>query len=176
MLLNCCSAVLLAAVLLVLPVMQWLSRYRPANCGSYIYRIPSHTERFGVDAEYCLLHCSLTWHAWHNIAVTRLSSLYIALVQAQTCIVFLMDWVSDTRSQGYTDLQSLIECLGHSGTVSDTVCIQAKAVQCTKMHLGGYHNSHVLERLKSKAADRTIVAAVAGCWVEADTADSQPRA
>ncbi len=25
----------------------------------------------------------------------------------------LIDWISDTRSQGYTDLQSLLKCLDH---------------------------------------------------------------
>ena len=36
----------------------------------------------------------------------------------------LIDWISDTRSQGYTDLQSLVKCLDHRGfvLVLDTVC------------------------------------------------------
>ncbi len=38
-----------------------------------------------------------------------------------------IDWISDTRSQGYTELQSLVKCLDHRGIVLvlDTVCIQA---------------------------------------------------
>jgi len=33
-----------------------------------------------------------------------------------------------------------------------------------------------LETMKSKAADKAIVAAVAGCQVEADSSDGRPRA
>jgi len=40
----------------------------------------------------------------------------------------LTDWMSDTRSQGYTDLQSLVKCLDHRVIVSDTACSQAKVV------------------------------------------------
>ena len=40
----------------------------------------------------------------------------------------LTDWMSDTRSQGYTDLQSLVKCLDHRFIVSDTACSQAKVV------------------------------------------------
>ena len=32
-------------------------------------------------------------------------------------VVPLTDWISDTRSQGYTDLQSLAKCLDHRGVV-----------------------------------------------------------
>ena len=31
----------------------------------------------------------------------------------------LIDWISDTRSQAYTALQSLVKCLEHSNSVSD---------------------------------------------------------
>ena len=34
----------------------------------------------------------------------------------------LLDWISDTLSQGYANLQSLVKCLDHTGIVSDTVC------------------------------------------------------
>ena len=84
----------------------------------------------------------------------------------------LIDWISDTLSQGCIDLQSLVKCLDHRGIVSvlDTVyvCIQAKvvrlryALKCIEVHFRGYHYSHV-EMMKSKAAEKTIVAAVAGC-------------
>ena len=40
----------------------------------------------------------------------------------------LTDWMSDTRSQGYTDLQSRVKCLDHRVIVSDTACSQAKVV------------------------------------------------
>ena len=48
----------------------------------------------------------------------------------------LIDWISDTRSQGYTDLQSLVKCLDHRGIVLvlDTVCSQAKVVLGCAMH------------------------------------------
>ena len=37
--------------------------------------------------------------------------------------VSLIDWISDTRSQGHTDLQNLVKCLDHRGIVlmSETV-------------------------------------------------------
>jgi len=34
-----------------------------------------------------------------------------------------LDWISDTLSQTYTDVQSLVECLGHRYIVSGTGCI-----------------------------------------------------
>ncbi len=52
---------------------------------------------------------------------------------------------TDTLSQGYTNLQSLVKCLDHRGIASDTVCSQARlcwAAQCIDMHLGGYIYSH----------------------------------
>ena len=48
--------------------------------------------------------------------------------------VFLIDWISDTRSQGYTDLQCLVKCLDHRGIVLDTVCSQARVVSGCAMH------------------------------------------
>ncbi len=57
----------------------------------------------------------------------------------------LTDWISDTLSQGYANLQSLVKCLGHRDIASDTVCSQARlceAAQCIEMHLGGYIYSH----------------------------------
>ena len=53
------------------------------------------------------------------------------------CVPFI-DWISDTLSQGYTTLQSLVKCLDHRGIVSNTVCIQARlcqAAQCVEVHL-----------------------------------------
>ncbi len=58
----------------------------------------------------------------------------------------LIDWISDARPQGYTDLQSLVKCLDYTGIVSDTVCSHARlcqAARCIEMHLGGYVYSHV---------------------------------
>ena len=36
---------------------------------------------------------------------------------------FLIDWISDTLSQGYTHWQSLVKCLDHRDIASDTVCM-----------------------------------------------------
>ncbi len=38
----------------------------------------------------------------------------------------LVDWISDTLSQGYTNLQSLVKCLDHRGVPPDTLCSQAR--------------------------------------------------
>jgi len=50
----------------------------------------------------------------------------------------LIDWISDTRSQGCIDLQSLVKCLDHRGIVLvlDTVyaCSQARVVLGCAMH------------------------------------------
>ena len=46
----------------------------------------------------------------------------------------LIDWISGTLSQGYTNLQSLVKCLGHRHIVSDPVCSQAKVVLGCAMH------------------------------------------
>ena len=46
----------------------------------------------------------------------------------------LIDWISDTLSQEYTNLQSLLKCLDHTNIVSDTVCSQAKVVLGCAMH------------------------------------------
>jgi len=54
-------------------------------------------------------------------------------VAALLCIS-LIDWISDTQSQGYTDLQSLVKCLDHRDIVSDTACSQAKVVLGCAMH------------------------------------------
>ena len=50
--------------------------------------------------------------------------------------VCLIGWMSDTLSQTYTDLQSLVKCLDHGGIVLvlDTVCSQARAVLGRAMH------------------------------------------
>ena len=39
-------------------------------------------------------------------------------------LIQLVDRISDTRSQGYTNLQSLAKCLDHTDIVSDIVCSQ----------------------------------------------------
>ena len=46
----------------------------------------------------------------------------------------LIDWISDTLSQEYTNLQSLLKCLDHTNIVSDTACSQAKVVLGCAMH------------------------------------------
>ena len=47
---------------------------------------------------------------------------------AWVCCDSLIDWILDTLSQGYTNLQSLVKCLDHRDIVSDTVCSQAKVM------------------------------------------------
>ena len=67
--------------------------------------------------------------------------------------VSLIDWIqiySDTLSQGYTNLQSLVKCLDHRNIVSDTVCNQAKAVLGCAMHWNASRRSLLQE---SRAAD-----------------------
>ena len=51
--------------------------------------------------------------------------LHFGVVHSES--VSLIGWVSDTLSQGYTELQSLVKCLDHRGIVLvlDTVCSQA---------------------------------------------------
>jgi len=78
---------------------------------------------------------------------TRRTVHYVALQSAS-----LIDWISDTRSQGYTDLQSLAKCLDDRDIVSDTACSQAKVVL-------GCH----VEMLKSKAAENCRVLAQFQC-------------
>ncbi len=71
-------------------------------------------------------------------------------------LVSLIDWISDTLSQGCTDLQRLVKCLDHRGIVLalDTIykyhmqsnkgCVRLRnALRCIGLHLGGYHYSRV---------------------------------
>ena len=53
----------------------------------------------------------------------------------------LINWISDTLSQGYTSLQSLVKCLGHRNIVSDTVCSQVQVVLGCAMHLNASRGS-----------------------------------
>ena len=83
----------------------------------------------------------------------------------------LIDWISDTLSQGYINLQSLVKCLGHRSIVSDAVCSQAKVVlgcAILEMHLGGHCYNRV-ELLTSKGAEKSTVAYATDCEVEADS-------
>ncbi len=59
------------------------------------------------------------------------------VLMVDTNCVSLIDWISDTRSQGCTDLQSLVKCLDHRGIVLDTVyaCNQAGVVLGCTMQL-----------------------------------------
>jgi len=45
-------------------------------------------------------------------------------------LLSLIGWISDTLSQGYTYLQSLVKCLDHRDTASDMVCSQAVSRCC----------------------------------------------
>ena len=72
----------------------------------------------------------------------------------------LVDWISDTRSQGYTGLQSLVKCLDHSvrySVQSSKGCVRLRdALKCIGLHLGGYHYSCV-EEMKLKAAEKGVM-------------------
>ena len=50
---------------------------------------------------------------------------YKTITVATDVYASLIDWISDTLSQGYTHLQSLVKCLDHRGIASITVCSQA---------------------------------------------------
>jgi hypothetical protein len=85
---------------------------------------------------------------------------------------FLTDCNSDTLCQGYLNWQSLVQCLDHRDSASNTVCSQARlsyrlrdALKCTSE--GSFT---VLERriADQKAAETTIMAFVADCWGEAE--------
>jgi len=47
----------------------------------------------------------------------------VYIVHASCDMPSLTDWTSDTE---YTDLQSLVKCLNHRDSVSDTVCSEAR--------------------------------------------------
>ena len=67
----------------------------------------------------------------------------------------LIDWISDTLSQEYTNLQSLQACTIVKVPGSYKYCVRYNmqssegcvrlrdALKCIGMHLGGYHYSHV---------------------------------
>ncbi len=50
------------------------------------------------------------------------------------CHVLWIDKISDTCSQGYTDLQTLVKCLDHRDVVLDMACSQKKVVLGCAMH------------------------------------------
>ena len=59
--------------------------------------------------------------------------------------VSFIGWISNTLSQGYTYLQSLVKCLDHKNIVSDTVCNQAKVVLgCAISVSAGCINDHAM--------------------------------
>ena len=45
---------------------------------------------------------------------------YVIVTGAACLALFLVDWISDTGSQEYTGLQSLVKCLALSKTKSDS--------------------------------------------------------
>jgi len=59
----------------------------------------------------------LTYHSGHWFTLTINSRRVVA-----TTKIPLIDWTSDTRSQGYTNLQSLVKRLDHRDIASDTAC------------------------------------------------------
>ena len=100
------------------------------------------------------LRVSLRSGVWVNCAlVTRRSSgdsnheRFLQLIRAianergfsspykfvSKCRVSLIDWISDTRPQGYTDLQSLVKCLDHRCCGRDNMQ-SCKAVLGCAMH------------------------------------------
>ena len=77
-----------------------------------------------------------TWlliHVMHSLLMLCVEQCYGRYILC-FCKFSLIDWISDTRSQGYTDLQSLVKCLDHRDFVSDTACSQAKVVLGCAMH------------------------------------------
>ena len=81
----------------------------------------------------------------------------------------LIDWISDTLSQGYTNLQSLVKCLDPRiiavYAVKQRLC---QAARCIDTHLGGHCYNRV-ELLTSKGAETSTVASAADCEVEVDS-------
>ena len=73
--------------------------------------------------------CSIIRWALHGSGVTVGSGVTWSCVTSPClALVFLIDWISDTRSQGYIALQSLLKCLDHRGIVlcslsADTSCL-----------------------------------------------------
>ena len=56
----------------------------------------------------------------------------------------LVDRISDTRSQGYTNLQSLVKRLNHAQYAVKQGCVrQRDALTCIEMHLEGHIYSNV---------------------------------
>ena len=81
---------------------------------------------FGVQAFGCA--CARSTHISegpHKIQFEQIQGDHISWF---TCHLSLIDWISDTRSQGYINLQSLVKCLDHRGVASGTytVCSQAR--------------------------------------------------
>ena len=79
----------------------------------------------------------------------------------------LICWISDTLSQGYTDLQSLLKCLDHRGIVLvlDTRCSQARAVLgffCRLYKLDTWHGQSV--PLYSGCLESTLGAVYGLCY------------
>ncbi len=80
---------------------------------------------------------------------------------AAVYVISLVDWISDTHPQGYTDLQSLVKCLDHRfcDKSQDAVmqdCVRLRnALKCIEMHLRDYHYSHV-ENADANSRSKTV--------------------
>ena len=116
--------------------------------------------RWVYTAGGCLMgHEAISYGIYRTIVETCHSVIATITLSGRAVITDpLIDWISDTRSQGYTDLQSLVKCLDHRDVVysmqSSKGCVRLRdALKCSRMHLGGYIYSHV-EMLKSKAAEK----------------------
>ncbi len=71
---------------------------------------------------------------------------YVRASAVMVKLVFsLIDWISDTRSQGCIDLQSLVKCLDYMGIVK-LVFFEANAV-CTEAYKSACL-LHVMNRLR----------------------------
>lgn len=71
--------------------------------------------------------------------------LCLAMLQGVCQYTYFLDCISETLFQGYTTLQSLVQCMSHRGIASGTSCSQARlrqAVQCIETHLRGYMHCH----------------------------------
>ena len=111
-------SVLCIAILMHAEIKSGMQRSKPALLLNYhciiqlLFQRPCVTFSASKFDQTSLLDLSKKQDTWD--AVPRGSALS------------LIDSISDTLSQGHPNLQSLVKCLDHRGTASDTVCSQAR--------------------------------------------------
>ena len=83
-------------------------------------------------------------------------------------LVCLIDRISDTRSQGYISLQSLVKCLDHAQYAVKQSCVrQRDALTCIGMHLQGHNYSNVDLVCLLHVLHTAVYVMRAGCHVPA---------